>query len=41
MSPRPSPLPLMTVRFPRVSGDEPGSEVQALLARKFSPRERG
>ena len=24
-------------RFPRVSGDEPGSEVQALLARKVFP----
>ena len=23
--------------FPRVSGDEPGSEVQALLARKVFP----
>ena len=27
--------------FPRVSGDEPGVEGYADLARAFSPRERG
>ena len=27
--------------FPRVSGDEPETNGQAMLSREFSPRERG
>ena len=29
------------VRFPRVSGDEPGQDANKLVSSKFSPRERG
>ena len=29
------------MRFPRVSGDEPGVSLEATVTVKFSPRERG
>ena len=39
---RPRPrLRLLRRRFPRVSGDEPNREIEALLDPEFSPRERG
>ena len=31
----------LRVRFPRVSGDEPPQEAAKVLAKAFSPRERG
>ena len=30
-----------SVRFPRVSGDEPGREIARAYSDEFSPRERG
>ena len=31
----------VSLRFPRVSGDEPKRELAILAAQEFSPRERG
>ena len=41
MSPRHLGRPSFWLRFPRVSGDEPGGEGDARGPLKFSPRERG
>ena len=34
-------FPVVDLRFPRVSGDEPGNDARRLVRREFSPRERG
>ena len=41
MSPITITRALLTLRFPRVSGDEPLASSQSKLCSKFSPRERG
>ena len=41
MSPRILRTLRQVVRFPRVSGDEPGSETMINELWEFSPRERG
>ena len=41
MSPRREDPLMVTLRFPRVSGDEPGLDTVHCLSGAFSPRERG
>ena len=41
MSPPPPPLGSKSLRFPRVSGDEPWGCLAVAVLLPFSPRERG
>ena len=41
MSPRHDRGPAGNLRFPRMSGDEPGVLMLTISITKFSPRERG